>query len=205
MGNCTEYASELHKRRIAALLAARAPVAIMDGGALVIHVVPFGAIGDKPTNAFEAMSGEPHKFVPISSASGRDYRISYDGLLVGSNNEGLSKPQRAYVSVFRSGTIEAVEFALALGREREYNYLVLPQIQATIIKYACRYAHTLAISRSCRRSQYALSLIDVQGTKLIRDFIPRGAIPEDLPCGDLDRDEYDFGQVIFEKDTARLQ
>jgi hypothetical protein len=194
----SSYASELHRHCVSQLLSAKGPVAIMDGGAIVMHVVPFSAIGDTPTSAFEAMSREPHKFVPISSSHGRDYRITYDGLLVGSNNEGLSKPQRAYVSVFRTGTIEAVESSLARGREREYSYVVLPQMQATIIKYACNYARTLGSFSVLPPLAVCVSLINVQGTKLLQDFMPYGSIPEDLPCGNLDRNRLDFGQVIFE-------
>jgi TIR domain-containing protein len=194
----SDYASELHRRRVAQVLAAKAPVAIMDGGALVMHVVPFSAIDDRPTNAFEAISREPHKFVPISNSQGRgrDHRITYDGLLVGSNAEGLSKPQRAYVNVSRTGTIEAVVSSLARGQG--HNFLVLPQLQALIIKYACMYARTLDSFSVSPPLAVCLSLINVQGFTLLQDFIPYGAIPEDLPCGNLDRNQLDFGQVIFE-------
>jgi hypothetical protein len=194
----SDYASELHRRRVALVLAEKAPVAIMDGGALVMHVVPFSAIGDRPTSAFEAISSEPHKFVPISSSHGwgRDYRITYDGLLVGSNAEGLSKPQRAYVSVFRTGTIEAVVSSLAGGQQ--HNFIVLPRVQASIIKYACVYARTLGSFSVSPPLAVCLSLINVQGFTLLQDFIPYGAIPEDLQCGDLDRNHLDFGQIIFD-------
>lgn len=192
------YASDLHKQRVLQLLAAKAPVAIMDGGALVMHVVPFNAIGDGSTSAFESLSREPHKLVPMSSSHGRDYRITYDGLLVGSNAEGLSKPQRAYVSISRTGTIEAVASSLARGRERDYDYVALPEIQATIIKYACAYARTLGSLSVSPPFAVCLSLINVRGLRLLQDFMPSGAIPEDLPCGNLDRNHLDFGQIIFE-------
>ena len=191
-----DYASELHRRRVAQLLAGKGAVDILDGGALVMHVVPFSAIGDKPTGAFEEISSKPHRFPPMSGSYARDFRISYDGLLVGSNAEGLSKPQRAYVSVFRSGVVEAVESSLARGRE--HNLLVLPQVHASIIKYACVYARTLCDFSLSPPFAVCISLINAQGTKLLQDFIPNGAIPEDLPCGDLDRNQYDFGQAIFE-------
>jgi len=192
----SDYASDLHRRRLEQILAGKGPIAILDGGALVMHVAPFSAIGDKPTDAFDAMSREPHKFVPISSSHGRDYRITYDGLLVGSNAEGLSKPQRSYVNVLRTGTIEAVESSLTGGRE--HNFSVLPQVQASIIKYAYVYARTLGVFSVAPPLAVCISLINVQGTKLLQDFIPHGAIPEDLPCGDLDRNQYDFGQAMFE-------
>jgi len=192
------YASDLHKSRVSQLLAASTPVAIMDGGALVMHVVPFSAIGNESTSAFESLSREPHRLVPMSSSHGQDYRITYDGLLVGTNAEGLSKPQRSYVSVSRAGTIEAVASSLARGREREYDYLVLPKIQATIIKYAFAYARTLGDLSVAPPLAVCLTLINAQGLKLLQDFIPYGAIPEDLPCIDLDRNHLDFGQIIFE-------
>jgi len=161
----SDYASELHRRRLTQILAGRPPVAIMDGGALVMHVVPFGAVGDRPTAAFEAISREPNRFRPISSSYGRDLRISYDGLLVGSNAEGLSRPQRAYVSVFRTGAVEAVESSLARGQE--HDFLVLPQIQASIIKHACEYAHALAYFSISPPLAVCISLIGVQGMKLL--------------------------------------
>jgi len=191
-----DYASDLHRRRVTERLAGKAPIAIMDGGALVMHVVPFGAIGDKPSGAFEEISRNPNKFSPFGSY-GRDFRISYDGLLVGSNAEGLSKPQRAYLNVFRTGVIEAVETSLARGHD--HNFLVLPQIEASIIKYACVYARALDGFSISLPVAVCISLIDVQGMKLLRDFIPHGALLEDLPCGDLDRNLFDFGHAIFER------
>jgi hypothetical protein len=191
----SDYASELHRRSVAQLFDDKGPIAILDGGALVMHVVPLGAIGEKPSGAFEEISRNHNRFSPISGTA-RDFRISYDGLLVGSNDQGLSKPQRAYVRVSRTGTIEAVESSLARGRE--HNFLVLPQVQASIIKYACTYARTLNDFSVSPPFAVCISLINVQGMKLLQDFIPQGAIPEDLPCGDLDRNQYDFGLAIFD-------
>lgn len=193
-----DYATELHKRRVGQLLVNKGAVTIMDGGALVVHVVPFSAIGDRPTSAFEELSHDPRRFRPMSDRDASNIgesRISYDGLLVGSNAEGLSKPQRAYVHLFRSGVTEAVQSSLTSGRD--HNYLILPQLQASIIKYAYIYSRTLAESSVSPPFAVCVSLINVQDIRLLQDFRPRGAILEDLPCGDLDRNQYDFGQVIF--------
>jgi hypothetical protein len=132
----------------------------------------------------------------MSVSYARDFRISYDGLLVGSNSEGLVKPQRAYLSVFRTGAVEAVESSLTRGRE--HKLLILPQIQASIIKYAFAYVRALSDFSISPPFAISISLINVQGAKLLQDFMPYGAIPEDLPCGDLDRSQLDFGQTIFE-------
>jgi TIR domain len=97
-----DHAFDLHRSRVAQLLGGKGAIAILDGGALVMHVVPFSSIGDKPTGKFEEISRNPHRFPPMSGSHARDFRISYDGMLVGSNAEGLSKPQRAYVHYFEA-------------------------------------------------------------------------------------------------------
>jgi hypothetical protein len=190
------YASELHRRRVAHILDHKGAAAIMDGGALVMHVVPISAIGDATTDAFENISKNPEEFLPIGSRRGSDYRISYDGLVVGSNYEGLSKPQRAYVSVFQSGASEAVQSSLASSRD---NIIILPQLQASIIEYAHMYARSLTGFSVLPPFAVCISLLHVQGRSLLQDFVPRGALVVDLPSRELDRNSYDFGQVIFEK------
>jgi len=191
------YATKLHKQRIAQLLDGNGPVPILDGGALVLHVVPNDANDDHPESAFEAISKTSDRFPPISSTSSyaRDVRISYDGLLIGSNAEGLSKPQRAYVSVSRSAVVEAVQSSLASGPE--HDYLILPQIQASVIKYACVYSRALSDFMVRPPFSVCVSLVNVQSMKLLRDFAPRGALLVDLPCSNLDRNSYDFGHATF--------
>jgi hypothetical protein len=100
------------------------------------------------------------------------------------------------VSVFRTGVIEAVASSLAHGQD--YKVIVLPEVQASIIKYALVHARTLGSFSVPPPFAVCLSLINVAGVKLLQDFVPRGAIPQDLPCGDLDRNHLDFGQIMFE-------
>ena len=193
------YAADLHSRRVAQLAAGEGPTRIMDGSALVMHVVPFGAVGDRPSDAFVEISRDPHKLPPMSTSYGHDSRSSYEGLLVGSNADGLSKPQRAYIFVSRAAAIEAVESSLARGPK--HDLLQLPALQATIIKYASVYARILRWISIClptTRCLHLTRLINVQGMKLHQDFIARGAFPEDLPSTELDRSQFDFGQAIFE-------
>lgn len=130
----SDYASELHGRRVAEILAAKAPVKLQDGARIVMHVVPLSAVGDRPTESFEEIARNPDSFPPIRDRHSRDSKITYEGLTTGSNSEGLSRPQRAYVTVSRSGTVEAVESSIARGRQ--HNFVELPHLEAIVVKYA---------------------------------------------------------------------
>jgi hypothetical protein len=46
-------------------LAAKAPVALQEGARIVMHVVPLGAVGDRPTDSFEEIARNPNSFRPI--------------------------------------------------------------------------------------------------------------------------------------------
>jgi hypothetical protein len=191
-----DYAAELHSRRVAEILAAKAPVALQDGARIVMHVVPLGAVGDRPTESFEEIARNPNSFPPILDRHSRDSKITYEGLTSGSNSEGLSRPQRAYVTVFRSGTVEAVESSIARGRG--HNFVQLPHLEAMLVKYACLYAKSLNDFGVAPPMAICVSLVNVQGMKLTQDFISTAFVPEDLPCGDLDRQHLNFGQAIFD-------
>jgi hypothetical protein len=192
----SDYGSELHSGRVAEILAGKAPVALQDGAGIVMHVVPLSAIGDRPTVSFEEIARNPNSFPPMRDRHARDSKITYDGLITGSNSEGLSRPQRAYVIIFRSGTVEAVKSSIARGRE--HNFVELPHLEAIVVKYACIYAKSLTRFGVAAPMAVCVSLVNVQGMKLIQDFISSGFVPEDLPCGELNRPYLNFGQAIFE-------
>jgi len=191
----SQYASEFHRRRTGLIAAGEPSIVLLDGGALVLHLVPHSAANEQPAASFENMAREPHYFQPLGSTHGLDFKITYDGLIIGSNAEGLRKPQRAYVHVFRSGIIEAVASSLARGRE--HDLIVLPQVQAMLIKFTALYAKTLHRFGIEPPMTICVSLVNVKGMKLLHDFIGT-ALPEDLPRGDLDRPVLHFGQATLE-------
>src|SRR5206468_1860741 len=122
--------------------------------------------------------------------------IDFDGLLTGSNLEGLGKPQRAYVRVFRTGSLESVISSLAKGRDS--HSLILPHLQALIIKYSSLYAQALASAGIAPPYGIACSLVGVQNVRLLQDFIPTGAYVEDLPNTLLRQDRYDFSEATID-------
>jgi hypothetical protein len=125
--------------RIARIAVHETPVSLLDGGSLVLHVVPFTAFDFGSLLSLDKVAAQPHLFVPIGSTSAQDYQITFDGLITASNAEGLSRPQRAYVQIFRSGAVEALASSLSRGEEK----LILPHIEAMIVKYSRSYVAAL--------------------------------------------------------------
>jgi hypothetical protein len=189
-----ERARAFRIERTARIGARETPVGLLDGGNLVLHVVPFAAFDFGQSLSLDEVSTHPNEFAPIGGST-RDYQITFDGFLTASNAEGLSKPQRAYVQVFRSGAVEAVTSSLSRGKDS--NFLILPYIQSWIITYARKYAASLQMFGAEPPFAIMASLVDVRGKRLLQDFL-ENAYPEDFPSMVLSRDQYHFVESIFE-------
>jgi hypothetical protein len=189
-----ERARAFRIERTARIAAHETPVGLQDGGTLVLHVMPFAAFDFGQSLSLDEISEHPNRFAPIKGTA-RHCQITFDGFLTASTAGDLSKPQRAYVQVFRTGVVEAVVSSLARGKEN--NFIILPFIQSWIIEYARGYASAL---QSCgAEPPFAIlaSLIDVKGKILLRDYL-ENAFPEDLPSVVLNRDQFHFVESIFE-------
>jgi hypothetical protein len=186
---------KFHDDQVTKITSATPPVPMLDGGLVLMHVVPFSAIDAQQTQASGDIFRNPDKFPPIGAERARDSKIDYDGLLIGSNRDGLAKPQRAYVHVSRSGSVEAVASSLARGREG--NFLELPKIQAMIIQYARLYAASLNTFGIIPPIAILVSLLRAKGMRLLQDFITN-VILEDIPFGALTEDKLFFGDAIWE-------
>jgi hypothetical protein len=171
-------------------------VPVLDGGMLLMHVVPMQTFDSPQQEAFSKICADPNRFPPVVDTRPRGRRISFEGLLTGSNAEGLGKPQRAYVHVFRSGAVEAVVSSLACGRES--NALQLPTIQCMVIHYARVYAAALRDAGIQPPFAVCVSLAGVKDMRLLQDFIGTALI-EDLPYGALTEDVFCFGHVVFDE------
>jgi hypothetical protein len=189
-----ERARAFRIERTARIAAHETPVGLLDGGNLVLHVVPFAAFDFGQSLSLDEISTHPNQFAPIGG-SARDSQITFDGFLTASNADGLSKPQRAYVQVFRSGVVEAVTASLARGKDA--NFLVLPYIQSWIIRYARTYAASLQMFGAEPPFAIMASLVNVKGKRFLQDFLENPHL-EDLPSMMLSRDQYHFVESIFE-------
>ena len=186
---------KLHEDQVAKIASATPPVAVLGGGLLVMHVVPFSAIDPVQPRSSDELFRNPDKFAPIGAPRPRDVKINHHGLLTGSNGEGLGKPQRSYVQVTRSGVVEAVVSHIARGAGE--NYIVLPYIQADLVRYARLYAASLSAAGITPPVAVTASLVGVKGMRLLQDFL-ENAFMEDLPFGELNEKIFHFSEAVFE-------
>jgi hypothetical protein len=187
---------QFHNERVQKLSGSAPQIPVLGGAVLIMHVVPIATFDDPQPKAFARISADPNRFPPIVDRRPRDWKITFDGLTTGSNSEGLQRAQRAYVHVFRSGTVEAAISNLARGQE--HNFLPLPQLQSMIIHYGRVYAASLYAAGIQPPFVVVVSVLGVKGMRLLQDFIG-SAIPEDLPYGLLTDTVYTFGEAIFNK------
>jgi hypothetical protein len=188
-----ERARAFRMERIARIGAHETPVGLSGQAILVLHIVPFAAFDFGQSLSLDEVLAQRNNFAPIGGAA-RNYQITFDGFIAGSNNEGLSKPQRAYVQVFRTGIVEAVASLLS----DEGKWLILPNIEATIIRYARIYAASLQTLGIEPPFAIMASLADVKGKRLLPDFLAVNTIAEDMPYMVLGQEQYHFVETIFE-------
>jgi hypothetical protein len=184
-----------HDERVDKIAVASAAPETLGNGALILHVLPFGALDTEQAASFDEISRNPTAFPPMGGGAVLDHRISYEGLLTGSNSHGLSEPQRAYVMVFRSGSVEAV--ASSLYRGRDERFLILTDIQRMILNSSTLYANALARFGVDASMGVFVTLIGVRGKELLHRAI-EGAFWEDLPSGTLTHDRLAFSECVIE-------
>jgi hypothetical protein len=189
-----ERARAFRMERVARIGAHETPVGLSGQGILVLHIVPFTAFDFGQSLSLDEVLAQRNNFAPMGGAA-RDYQITFEGFIAGSNNEGLSKPQRAYVQVFRTGIVEAVAL---LARGEEGNWLILPHIEAMIIRYARSYAVSLQALGMEPPFAIMASLADVKGKRLLPDFPAANSFPEDMRYMVLGQEQFHFVETIFE-------
>lgn len=189
------HAAAFHKERVDRILRNEGPVAVLDGGMLVLHVVPASGMTSAATPHFSRISGNPRRFPPIGSQYRWESRIDSEGFFTGSNAEGLTEPQRAYVQVLRSGAVEAVVSSLARGRDTEY--LVLPELEDKIVDSSRRYIAALNECGIDPPFAVSVSLADVRGLELLQGPMMTNAFPEDLPAVALRESHFNLGGCLF--------
>jgi Putative DNA-binding domain len=205
-GTIAERIRAFRVERAAKIAAGDAPVPLLKGGMLVLHVVPFSAFAARTMSPLQRAARNPNMFPTLLESIARQHQITFDGLLVTSNIDAPPGPQRAYTHVLRTGAVEAVASSLAHRDGGEW--LILPHIQAIIIRYAKMYAASLYAIGVEPPMAILASLLGVKGMRLRRDFNNR-ALLVGLSSVTLAKDQFHFVEAIFEsvpiddKDAAK--
>ncbi len=126
----------------------------------------------------------------------RRHQITFDGLLITSSLDPPPKPQRAHTQVHRTGAVEAV--ATSLARGQNHDSLILPQLDAIIIRYSGLYMHSLHALGIEPPFAVLTSLVGVKGMRILEEFVPAGALWEDMPSTTLTQDQYHFIETIVD-------
>jgi hypothetical protein len=187
-------AAALHRDRVAQIVANNGYIADLEGGRLIFHIVPVASLDIQQSPSFGEISRNPNWFPPVAGAA-RDSRVDFDGVLMGSNGEGLSKAQRAYTHVTRAGVVEVVVSSLARGYDGDL--VMLPQVQAMLIKYVRIYLAALARVGLNSAAVMCASLTGVNHMRFLHDFIAN-VIPEDIPGPRLTREQFTFAESWIE-------
>ncbi len=201
-----QMATAIHAEQTEHIATGKGPCAMLDGGMLVLHILPYAMVEGKAVATYDELARHPELFPPMKGTV-QEVQIDYGGMLIGSNARGLGAPQRAYVKIDRTGTIEAAISSLAIGQGTRW--VELPYIQALVIRYVTDYVQAASRSGVAPPFAVSVSLANMQGACLLQDF--KGtAFAEDIPCGHLKQDRLPFGQIILEsvppdyRATARL-
>ena len=136
--------------------------------------MPFSAVGLNIEFPIRQAAANPNLFPTLLDTRARRHQITFDGLTVTSNVDAPPKPQRAYTQVFRTGAVEAVGSSIARGQEQDW--LILPHLEATIIRYARLYMQALHRLRVDPPIAILASFTGVGGLRLLQDFVPHGAL-----------------------------
>ncbi|MBW8078817.1 MAG: TIR domain-containing protein [Gallionella sp.] len=190
----SQLATAFHVEQTEYIATGKGPTAVLDGGMLVLHILPYAIVEGTAVVAYDELARHPEFFPPMKGTV-QDVQIGYDGMLIGSNARGLGEPQRSYIKIYRTGTIEAVISSLASGLGTRW--VELPYLQALVIRYVTDYVQALNRFDVPLPFAVSVSLASMEGVSLLQDF--KGtAFAEDIPCGRLNRDRLPFGQVILE-------
>lgn len=180
--------------RIAKIAADHGPVQLMNRGTLVLHIIPFSAFDLSSVVPIDAITREFNTFPPLGSRTAQARRVNFDGVLMVSNADQAAQQQRAYVQVFRNGIVEAVNSTVI--NQGRTDLPIIPVLDNTIIYNTANFMRDLEAFGIEPPFALLVSLLGVRGARF--NFAPHGGAWYDNLGDALDRDQYHFGEIIFE-------
>jgi hypothetical protein len=178
--------------RIAKIAADQAPVRLMNRGILVIHIVPLGTVGSNVELPLQQLFRDLSVFSPIGSRTAQSTRINFDGILKLSNADQQAIQQRAYVQLYHSGTVEAVNSTI---RHSEFDIVFCQEdnISGNVLRLIGD------LGRIGVEPPYGVlvSFIGVKNGCLNLERAQRASYYEDVGHP-FDQDQYHFSEAIFD-------
>jgi len=160
------------------------PANLVEGGKIVLHVIPLSAFTTISSNIIKPKSEYSQYFRPLG-ASGWNNRLNIDGIV---NHDSIRDNIQTYAQIYRSGIIETVASLQKIDGE-----LYLPSLwyEKEIIN-ACRTYTASLVNFGIQPPMYFfLSFINMKGFKLGTESMVLGE-------GRLDKDLILFPEVFFE-------
>jgi hypothetical protein len=173
--------------RIAKVSARETPVPVFGGCPLLaMHVVPYSAFDMRRSLSLAEVEKRWQQFAPLGSDSPTYWGVNFDGFLGLSNADAKAPQQRAYIQVFRSGSVEAVAAVID-------GVLKTIELEAVIVRYAGLYADGL---HACGIDPPLVVLASLLGTE--RSSFVAGN--EGIAANGIraDRDQYHFVEAVLE-------
>lgn len=186
--------------RTAKIVGGETPVALMGTCYLVMHVVPFSAFDLRAALNPQEVAQHPNYFPNLFSQHPRNWRVNFDGFLTLSNTDEAANRQRAYVQVFRSGSVEAV--ASIIPESESPGIIDTMNLETAIILHSRLYAAGL---HACGVDPPLALLVSLLGTRgrqvtMTKYVASLGTcVPDQDPATVLERDQLHFAEVIFEE------
>jgi len=182
--------------RVAKIAAHQAPVNLMNGGIVTLHVVPLSAFDVSPaTIPIRQVMQDSTSFLPYGSRSWTGSRITFEGVLQTSNADQQAAAHRAYLQLYRNGIVETLTSTLAV---RNSGTPVIFGLDDNLINEVERILRDLAFMSIEPPYAVFVSLLEVKEMRLHLARDPRDPSWYDNLSRPLDRDQYHFDEVIFE-------
>lgn len=178
--------------RVSKIAAGDGPVTPLDGAVLVVHVVPFSAFSAGAE--FPIRRARPEQFPTIGKQRSHQLsQMTFEGLLMTSNNNPPPDAQRAYAQVLRTGAVESV----ASHIDDRDHYIFQPELEARVVKFVAEYMKALNELAVEPPIAVMVTMLRARGMHLAALRLSTGGLAVDLPAQATSSDQLHFVESVF--------
>jgi hypothetical protein len=185
----TERIRSFRRARLREIVEGESRVPLMNERTVTIHIVPLSAFGPPKALPIKDLARDYNIFAPSGSRAATDSKINFDGIL---KLNGTAERRRAYVQLFRSGIVEAVNSDINAAEPQ-----IIRNLEDPLTGDVQRFLSNLSQVGILPPYAVLITLNNVYSTRMI---LARGRYEsyyDDLG-NTFDRDQYSFDEAIFE-------